>query len=247
MIDFNCFVGEWPFYKLAKNTLTDLRELHCENGIGFGYVSSLCSVFYNDFYESEKALYEEIKGTEYKQVVTVNPTLSTCCIRLEECIKDFKISGIRLIPGYHGYNLSSLVTSEVMNIAIREGLPIFISARLTDERITHLFHPEPLKMKDVCMFADRHKEAQIIVNYVKDYEAELLGTKCNIAYDISGLSGSLISGNCEILKNAVYGSAFPLRTMRSSVLLLNEIPDEILRHNVSEGAHVRIKSVQRHN
>ena len=45
MIDYNAYVGDWPFYKLPRTTLGELAELHRKNGISGGYISSLQSIF----------------------------------------------------------------------------------------------------------------------------------------------------------------------------------------------------------
>ena len=239
MIDFNCFVGAWPFYKVRRRSFEDLKNVHNENGISFGYISSLESVFYNDFYESEKELYNLIKGTEYKQVVTVNPTVDTCSASLSDCIRSFKVSGIRLVPGYHGYNISSPVTNAVMEIARENDLPVFISARLTDERLTHLLHPEALRMEDVLLFARNHPGTRIILNYVKDDETKMLCGESNVFYDTTGLSSEFLTGDpSDTLKRAVFGSGFPLRSLKSSLFLMNEVNDEKLRADVLSGAHI---------
>ena len=106
MKDFSCYLGAWPFYKLPAS-LDALRALHAKNGIYGGYVSSLHSMFYNDFYESEKELSEMLAGTEYRQLVTLNPTLSFAQHTLRRCIEEFDVAGVRIHPTYHGYSMDT--------------------------------------------------------------------------------------------------------------------------------------------
>ena len=75
IVDVNCLVGHWPFRKLYKNSFADLMEIHRKNNIGYGFVSSLNSIFYNDPFEGEEDLHNIIKGTDYRHVLTINPML----------------------------------------------------------------------------------------------------------------------------------------------------------------------------
>ena len=61
-VDFNCYVGNWPFHRIRNNTLEDLKKLHKKVGIDYGYVSALEAIFYHDPYEADALLAKEIEG-----------------------------------------------------------------------------------------------------------------------------------------------------------------------------------------
>lgn len=233
MIDFNCYVGNWPFHKLRRKSFEDLKEVHRKNNIKLGYVSSIESIFYNDFYESEKDLHNMIKDSGYKQVVTVNPTMPACTLALKKCIEEFDVCGIRIIPSYHGYNINSEILNPVMDIAREKKLPVFVAARMMDERLTHMVHPVIQKKEDIQEFLTAYSDVVIVLCHfklaeLKDIEEFMINP--NVFCDVSGIRDNLIEDDVakKVINKCVYGSAFPLCPVISSIMLLeNEASGEI--------------------
>ncbi len=239
MIDYNCYIGQWPFHKLRRYTFEDLKAVHRKNGIEYGYLSSIYSIFYNDFYESEKELHEEIKGSNYKQIVTVNPTLDGCMYILKRCVEDFDVSGIRLIPCYHGYNINSKVLMPVLSFAKENNLPIFLTARMLDERLAHIIYPILMKPDDVAKFIERNVDTKIILCHFKDGEiSEIKDVLINedfVYTDVSGFSANIVIDNPEWYKKAVFGSGFPLKNVKSAVLRIEtELRDTFVKKEMWE-------------
>ena len=233
MIDYNCYVGNWPFHKLRRKCFEDLREVHRKNNIKSGYVSSVESIFYNDFYESEKELNDIIKDSGYKQVVTVNPTMSACSLTLKKCIADFDVCGIRIVPAYHKYSIASEILKPVVDIAREYKLPVFVTARMMDERLAHMLQPSTPKMEDVMQFLSNNSDVVTVLCHFKADElraVEEFMDKPNVFSDVSGIRENLVGDHYikRMLKKCVYGSAFPLCSVTSSAMLLkNEACDEI--------------------
>ena len=228
MIDYNCYVGKWPFHKLTRYTFEQLVGIHKQNGIEYGYVSSIDSIFYNDFYESEKELYETVKNSGYKQVVTVNPAFPSCSLTLERCIGDFDACGIRLCPGYHGYDINSQATDEVMMAAQKYCLPVFITCRMMDERVTHMIHPRLITDSEIIQFIQHYSNVKIILNHLKTNEAfALADVGENVMMDCTGFTSNFVVKNESINKltqKLVYGSGFPLCNVEASAFMYkNEI------------------------
>lgn len=234
MTDHNCFIGNWPFYRLDGGFSSLCRE-HSENGITGGYVSALESVFYNDFYESERALGEIIKGSGYRHAVIPNPTVQGFGSTLERCLEEFDVQGIRLVPSYQGYSLDLPALDSIIDVARRQGLPIFINARLTDERMTHMIHPRLTTAEEIADFVNRADGVTVVLCYLKEHEADAVWSRCkkreNLYFDTSGMAGCLLEGNLpDYTSHCVLGTGFPLRTVRSSVMRIeSEIEDESLK------------------
>ena len=234
MIDHNAFVGEWPFYKLPRHTLPELIELHKKHGITGGFVSSVKSIFYNDFYESEYELYEILKDTPYRQVVTVNPAMVECPLTLERCIREFAPAGIRIHPGFHGYNINSEILEPVLSIARERGLPLFVTGRMSDERLTHMIHPALITKDDLAQFIKKNSDLRIVLCHFKMDEIMaikdlLLESSC-IVTDISGFRGNLFGNSpTYIFSKAVFGSGYPLYPVAAPALMVKtELPEDIL-------------------
>ena len=112
--DGNCFVGNWPFYRVNETTDEELIKVHSRYGITGGFLSSLEAIFYQDPFVAEKQLARQIKGTAYKHIMVLNPTLPAWKDDLARCVEKFEIAGVRLLPGFHGYSLDDPVLNEVV-------------------------------------------------------------------------------------------------------------------------------------
>lgn len=227
MTDFNCYIGEWPFARIKYSTFSHLREQHEKNGIASGWVSSIHSIFYNDPYQSEKDLSEALKGSGYKQIVTVNPALSTAVLTLERCIEEFDVCGVRLHPGYHGYSIVSELVEPVIKVAQRHGLPVFITSRMQDERFTYLMNAVPVPVDDARIFVEKYRNIKTVLSFFKLPDAaalaELVYAADNVFFDTTGFVGNTMEPSDRILmvtEKSVYGSGFPLQTVNCGTMKL---------------------------
>ena len=247
MIDYNAYVGEWPFYKLPRTTLGELIELHRKNGISGGYVSSLHSIFYNDFYESESELAEILSGSGYHHVVTVNPSFPECALTLLRCIREFDVRGVRIHPGYHGYALRSEVMAELLEILREYRLPLFINARVHDERLTHILHPTPPDIEAVRSFVKENSDIKIVLCHFRCDEVLSLSKELfeleNLYAETSAFRFNLFENDLtELLPYMLYGSDYPIYPVTSSALLFKtEIEDEKIRKAFLEREDVLAK------
>lgn len=235
MTDHNCFIGKWPFYRL-DGSFSAMCEEHTQNGITTGYVSSLESVFYNDFYESEKELAEAIADSGYYHTVTVNPAVQGFEQTLNRCFQEFDLKGIRLTPTYHNYSLADARLKPIIEVARDKNIPIFVNARLTDDRMTHMMHPVPKNADEYAEFVDFAEGVRIVLCYLLGSEADAVWNKTrnrdNLYFDTSGMAGSLFETDLpDYISHCVLGTGFPLRTVHSSVMRIEkEIADDKLRN-----------------
>lgn len=234
-MDANCLIGNWPFRKAGRSTLEELRKIHSENRIHGGCVASLNSIFYNDPFEGEEELHDFLKGTEYRQVMTVNPTLPEGIEDIAEGARRFEIAGVRIYPGYHGYALSDPCVGPLCAELEKRRLPLFLPLRMEDERLNYLVTPRPVTVREIKGFLSGHPNLAVIFLGAKPYEIESLGEEIagrpNLFFDMSGLKDGQFNVE-RFLKNygdkkLLYGSMYPLYCLKSSILQLEtaEIPD----------------------
>lgn len=232
-VDFNCFTGGWPFHKVRNNRFQDIELLHKQNGISYGYISSTDAIFYNDPYEAEAELHEEIRGTAYRHVMTVNPTLPGTMDDIHRAVRDFKISGVRILPGFHDYTLDSEQVRELCRVLKSYRLPLFLTLRMEDERCTYLFHPKSVLVEAVSRFITEERELTLLLCNIRMDELEqlreVLLKNPQVSYDSSGLKDLLFPlerlAQFGIVDRLVYGSLAPVFCMKSTLLLIRE--DEI--------------------
>lgn len=228
MIDFNCFSGNWPFHKVRNNTFEKIRKAHIDNNIEYGYISSLESIFYNDFFESESELYRAIKDTNYKQVITVNPMLDGCIENIMRCIKEFDIAGIRLLPGFHGYTLDCDILKPVLEIVREYKLPVFLNLRMEDERVLHMFEPKTVETDDIERFIKQNNDITILLCNIRIHEIMKIRDSIincpKVFCDTSGLKGWRFDEEelGDVTNRIIYGSLAPIFALKSTVLFVEK-------------------------
>lgn len=251
MVDFNCFSGNWPFHKVRNNTFEKIRKAHLENGVNYGYISSLESIFYNDFYESEEELYNTVKNTNYKQVITINPMLEGCANSVLRCIKEFDVAGIRLLPGFHNYTLDSEVLAPILKIAKEYKLPIFLTLRMEDERVLYMLKTEPVKMEDVVSFIEKNADITILlcnirINEIFEIKDAIINNP-KVFCDTCGLKGWIFNkdkiGN--VAQRIVYGSSSPLFALKSTILFVEKgVDDDEIKDKIKSGENFILSLVK---
>lgn len=221
-MDFNCFAGNWPFYRVRYNTVEKIAQLHQRIGITGGFMSALEAVFYQDPYEAELALSKELKGTPYRHAMLLNPTLPGWKDDLRRARQELNIQAVRLLPGYHNYLLTDPVAAEAAE-AIREtGLPLLLTLRLLDDRAAYGIRPRPIPDDEVIAFLEKYPEiptliANIRLAQLKNY-APLFASRKNLFIDTSGFMAGLFPVEDAwplVQGQMVFGSNAPLTEMRS--------------------------------
>lgn len=240
-IDVNCLLGHWPFRKIYKNTFDHLKQVHQKNNIKYGYVSSINSIFYNDPFEGDLELHEIIKDSPYKHILTVNPVLPGFKDDIESGIKLFGISGVRVYPGYHQYNLDNAAFLELCKILKYYNLPLFLSMRLDDERLDYIIKPAHLIMEDMSIFLSKNTDLRVLLLTFRNEELlqfkDTLLAHPNAFYDTSGLKNNLFAVEKSIEdfghNRMIYGSQHPLLCLKSTHLLVEKAElDEAIKEKI---------------
>ena len=241
IVDINCLVGHWPFRKLYKNTFADLAEIHRGNGIEYGFVSSLNSIFYNDPFEGEEELHNIIKGTAYRHILTINPSLPYFAEDIRAGVELFNVSGVRIYPCYHDYMLNCEDMDRLCRILSEYNLPLFLTLRMEDERLNYIIKPQPVNLEDIRLFSVRNRNLKIILLNIRMGEItrlkELLIDQDNVYIDTSGLKDQLFS--IEKLTatlgadKIIYGSEYPLFCLKSTLL-------EVVKAEIDENSKEKI-------
>lgn len=224
-VDVNCMIGHWPFRKISSCTFDDLKKVHAANWISYGYVSSINSIFYNDPYEGDEELHEMIVNTGYKHVLTVNPKLPAFEDDIARGMKDFRVSGVRVYPGYHNYSLDCPEMKALCRILAKLGLPLFLTLRAEDERLNYLTTPQPVDITGIQAFIEDNPDLTILLLNIRFYEIMTLKSAIlnsgRVFVDTSGLKDLLF--NIEKLTESIgdsrimYGSLHPLNCLESTL------------------------------
>lgn len=237
--DGNCFVGNWPFFRIRENTVEKLAALHKKYDITGGLVSSLEAIFYQDPFEAELQLAEQLRGTDYKHIIVLNPALPAWEAELHRCVETFAVAGVRLLPGYHGYNLRDPEMDRVVANIKQYGLQMLITLRMHDDRTGWMIKPESVPLEDIAYFLKCNPDVKILLNHIRPAEIEKLNATGiswdNICIDTCGFKDGTnpieTIGKYDYLKgHIVYGSGAPIMEPYATVFQLetaNMDPSEI--------------------
>ena len=221
-MDLNCFSGNWPFHKVRYNTVEKITQLHKRIGVEGGIISALEAIFYQDPYEAELGLAKELAGTGYMHAMILNPTLPGWKDDLRRALRDLNIKAVRLVPGYHNYQLTDPVMDEVCTELREAKLPLLLTLRLLDDRAAYGILPRPIPDAEVVAFLERNPDittlvANLRVGQLKNY-AHLFEARKNLFMDTSGFMAGLfpVEDTLPIAGDKlVFGSNAPLTEMYS--------------------------------
>lgn len=227
VIDYNCFIGEWPFHDLAYGSFAELAENHAENGISYGYVSSIQSIFYNDPLEAEIKLAKAINGTDYKHVLTINPLLDTCRCTLEYALEEFDVCAVKIVPSYHGYRLDDKCVYEVCDILKKKNLPLFVALSLEDIRAAYMVIPREVGSDEVGKFLQTTDNTTLLSGISAANIRKVCNhimSRSNVYFDCANLKPSNFAieklAEEKLTDRMVYGSLAPIMCMKSTVHML---------------------------
>lgn len=240
--DAGCFCGNWPFRKLRRSSFDDLLEEHRGNGFTGGLVSDLSSVLYDDPTEGDRDLAARIKGTSYALAMTVNPALQTAACMAAKA-GDLYAAAIRLYPCLHPYSLVSPRVRDVCRAAAERNIPVIITARVEDARLSFLMPQKEVLLKDCMALAEQEPDTRLLLSGF--YPSELLtwspsGLPRNVWLDLSGIYKgmfplpALLTAYPE--SKLIYSSFFPLLCLQSTFLQLadTDLSPDIRRKLLSE-------------
>ena len=226
-LDCSCFIGGWPFHKVRHPDFDDLRALHARNGIGGGFVSSTNAIFWNDPYEAERELAGVLAGqTDYRHVMTVNPLLPGTMDDLARAEREFPVAGIRILPGFHGCSLADARLTPLWDWLRSRKLPLFLTLRMEDERVTYLFHPSTVGLPEIRSFLETVTGFPVLLSNIRDTELPALKdtvlARPDVFADACGFKGNLFPLDmlyeAGLTSRIVYGSLAPVFCLRSTLL-----------------------------
>jgi len=186
------FVGEWPFASLPYRTVADLLARLQAAGIARALVSPLAGAFHPDPASANAELAAGLAGhaDRLHLVAACNPAWPGWERALGEAVRLGAV-GVRLFPGYHGYQLSHPEVAALASRAGELGLPVFVTLRLQDERQ----HPAAFQVPSVpaaavAALARAHPGTRFVLSMARFAEiSAALPLAPNLYADLAGVQG----------------------------------------------------------
>lgn len=250
IIDFNSYLGHWPFRRLCARTACEILRQMDNNGIDVAVVSSLNSVLYTDPHDGNIELIEEVSrhSGRFIPLAVLNPGYPGWEHDLEECIS-YGFRGIRLYPQYHNYALTDDECLRLVKKASEENLVVSIPVRLRDGRGRHwMDSARDIEFEELERFAEESCGAKIVVLEARGVINSKLIKHPNIYFEISRMNAALgeIDKLIELIGDSriVFGSGFPLKYATSAILKMKLIqkPGETIEKILWKNAYSLLES-----
>ncbi|MBR7145397.1 MAG: amidohydrolase family protein [Lentisphaeria bacterium] len=166
MFDVNTAIGHWPFRRLTRNTLPELKDHLQSFGITHAAVTHNHAACYQNCHDANIELFEALSNDKsgfFVGIATINPTYAAWQRDLECCVKKFDFRGVRILPKYHNYRINSRDCWELCDEAAKYQLPVIIPNELVNCRQRFWMEPdEALGAGSIEMTARRFPDTTFI-------------------------------------------------------------------------------------
>lgn len=199
IIDVNAYLGHFAFRSLRHNTSVSLLELMDAKRIDKAVVSSAGAITYRNAQAGNEEVFTEVKAHRDRLVpfAVINPFYAGWRDDLKICHEDFGMSGLRLYPKWHNYQLSDRCCLDLVNAATERRMIITIPVRAEDNRQrSWLANIPDVPLEELAALVNACPQARFIFLNGVGYAQSALGRKdsglpANYLLEISRLSALL--------------------------------------------------------
>lgn len=247
-IDTTAFIGQWPWRLQVSADAASLGALADRLGLGSLWVSHLASVFGFDTRSGNEALFEAVEADDrLVPFAILDPVEPTASKELAWAVAN-GARGVRLTPGYHGYQLSDPCAAELVAAVGEAGLPLHVCARLDDERLRQRrFLADDVPLHELAELVRAHPGQPMVLSGLKASEWNEVHAHLG-ATDLSGVVVDLwfVNGPVGVIAQLdadryAYGSATPVQSPMATAAQLATAPlpaDDL--HNLCRGNAERL-------
>jgi len=243
IIDCNVHLFEWPFRKLKYDKTELLIAKLRKHRITQAWAGSFEAVLHKQLDAINRRLADECRTHGDGMLLpfgSVNPAWSDWEEDLRRCQEQYRMTGLRLYPAYHGYQLDHPEFVRLLGEAAKRGMLVQIAIRLEDIRVHHF--ATNVTDVNVSALADILKKIpQAKVQLINSGGSQLgnhvaaLVRETQVTFDIAATEGNggvgrLIEGKNPSYRGAipadrlVFGSHAPFFPCESAVMKLFESP-----------------------
>jgi len=231
-IDLTVFMGQWPTRLQIRADAEDLSAMADRLGLSGMCVSHIASLFGFDTRSGNEELFREAaKDERIWPFAILNPVEPGWEQELEWAVKE-GARGIRLVPGYHGYSLTSPQALDLLERVKEQGLPVHLCVRLEDERLVHPRVPlVPVKFHEIAEFLRLTGDLPVMLSGLRAREWDSVSEHLNeghrtgrVVLDLWFTNGPVgaVASLCRsgFASRLGYGSCAPIQVPEATALQL---------------------------
>ncbi len=139
-IDTNVYLSRYPFRRLPGDEPAELVGKLRRGGVERAWAGSFDALLHRDLATVNRRLSDDCRRFGNGLLVpfgSVNPAMPDWQEELRRCHEDYRMPGIRLLPGYHGYKLGDKAFVDILGAATRRRMIVQIVVSSEDERTQH--------------------------------------------------------------------------------------------------------------
>lgn len=240
LVDVNAWLGHWPFRQTPDTSGPAVVRKLTGLGVERAWVGHLAGLFDRDIEGGNRRLAAECRGEPafFVPFGTVHPLLPDWSEDLRRCHEVHGCRGIRLAPGFHGYDIGAPEFAECLRQATSRGLVVQVVCGMEDERTQNpQFRVPFVDLKRLSEVLGPIANVRLVLlnafrKLAPALAAELAGTG-KVWFDLAMLEGVDRVGQLvqEVgPRPLLWGSHFPLFVPESAQLKLteSELPRPIL-------------------
>ena len=233
MTDTNIYLSRWPTRRLPYDDPAELVAKLKSVKVTQAWAGSFDGLLHRDVRAVNERLYAECMrygGNGFLLPFgTINPTLPGWRDDLALCQDRWRMKGVRLHPGYHGYGLKDAIFGQVLAMARDRKMLVQLAAEMEDERTQHpLFRAAPVNLADLPAALAQAPGVRIAIQNLRSPSKLLLKALAgadDVYFDFSTIEGIYgLSGLVEDVGvgRILFGSKSPLFYFESNTLKLRE-------------------------
>lgn len=240
LIDVNVSIGHWPFRRTPGGGVAETVRRLRSVGTVSAWVGSLEGLFDRDISGVNGRLAEDCRGVGdfLMPFGSLDPTLPDWKEDLRRCAEVHRFRGIRLHPGFRGFEPTRSEFQECLGLAAERGLVVQVVGSMEDERTQNpVFRVPPVSLESLPeLIAPIPNLKLVLLNVFRKLAPPLaarLAESGKVWFDIAMLEGVDRVGSlvAEVGPRCMlFGSHFPLFVPESARLKLqeSELPGPLL-------------------
>ena len=135
--DANAFVGQFPFRQIDGEPQQVAQRLD-DAGVDRAFVSAAESLFYRNVHRGNVELAERLPDDDrFVPVATIDPTYPAWEDDLDQCVEEFGMAAVKLLPAHHDYDPDAPEAKELLRACADRDVPAILAAAVEDQRQRH--------------------------------------------------------------------------------------------------------------